>query len=278
MSRRRIAVTGLGIISPPGNNVASSWGNVRDGVSGITVIDSFDTTGFATSIGGVIKDFDVTDYMSVKDSRKVDKFMHHGIAACTAAFEDSGLEVNENEAHRFGVIMGSGIGGIDTIERNYEKYRNGGPRRISPFFVPSSIGNMVSGHVSIKYGMTGLNLALVTACATSTHCIGLGARLIAMGDADGISRASGQVSNKDNRPFATAFINGKVAPIVGRISMDLITIDVTQIPEAKPGIYAELIGNNISIDDLADISGTIGYEILTRLGQRHHRIYKGLDN
>ncbi|MFL2655466.1 MAG: alanine racemase [Alphaproteobacteria bacterium] len=101
---------------------------------------------------------------------------------------------------------------------------------------------------------------------------------LAMGYADGIPRASGQVSNKDNRPFATAFINGKVAPIVGRISMDLITIDVTQIPEAKPGIYAELIGNNISIDDLADISGTIGYEILTRLGQRHHRIYKGLDN
>jgi 3-oxoacyl-[acyl-carrier-protein] synthase II len=148
------------------------------------VIDSFDTTGFATSIGGVIKDFDITQYMSVKDSRKVDKFMHYGIAACTEAFEDSGLEVNEDEAHRFGVIMGSGIGGIDTIERNYEKYRNGGPRRISPFFVPSSIGNMVSGHVSIKYGMTGLNLALVTACATSTHCIGLGARLIAMGDAD----------------------------------------------------------------------------------------------
>lgn len=184
MSRRRIAVTGLGLIAPTGNNVASSWQNVRDGISGITVVDSFDTTGFATTIAGVIKDFDVTQYMSVKDSRKVDKFMHYGIAACTEAFEDSGLEVTEEQAHRFGVIMGSGIGGIDTIERNYERYRTGGPRRISPFFVPSSIGNMVSGHVSIKYGMTGLNLALVTACATSTHCIGLGARLIAMGDAD----------------------------------------------------------------------------------------------
>lgn len=184
MSRRRIAVTGLGLIAPTGNNVASSWQNVRDGISGISVIDSFDTTGFATSIAGVIKDFDITQYMSVKDSRKVDKFMHYGIAACTEAFEDSGLEVTEDQAHRFGVIMGSGIGGIDTIERNYERYRTGGPRRISPFFVPSSIGNMVSGHVSIKYGMTGLNLALVTACATSTHCIGLGARLIAMGDAD----------------------------------------------------------------------------------------------
>lgn len=184
MSSRRIAVTGLGLIAPTGNSVASSWQNVRDGVSGITVVDSFDTTGFATTIAGVIRDFDITQYMSPKDSRKVDKFMHYGIAACTEAFEDSGLEVTEDQAHRFGVIMGSGIGGIDTIERNYERYRTGGPRRISPFFVPSSIVNMVSGHVSIKYGMTGLNLALVTACATSTHCIGLGARLIAMGDAD----------------------------------------------------------------------------------------------
>ena len=163
MSSRRIAVTGLGLIAPTGNSVASSWQNVRDGVSGITVVDSFDTTGFATTIGGVIRDFDITQYMSTKDSRKVDKFMHYGIAACTEAFEDSGLEVTEDQAHRFGVIMGSGIGGIDTIERNYERYRTGGPRRISPFFVPSSIGNLVSGPVSIKYGMTGLNLALVTA-------------------------------------------------------------------------------------------------------------------
>ena len=184
MSRRRVAVTGLGLISPTGNSVAGGWANVRDGVSGISVVDSFDTTGFATSIGGVIRNFEVTDYMSAKDARKADKFMHYGVAACTEAFEDSGLEVTEDRAERFAVIMGSGIGGIDTIEQNYEKYRAGGARRISPFFVPGSIVNMVSGHVSIKYGMTGPNLALVTACATSTHCIGLGARLIGIGDAD----------------------------------------------------------------------------------------------
>ncbi len=184
MTRRRVVVTGLGLIAPTGNNVQSGWENARDGISGITKVESFDTSGFATRIGGVIKDFDITDYMPAKEARKSDKFMHYGIASCEEAFVDSGLIVAENNAHRFGVIMGSGIGGIHTIEQNYEKYLNNGPRRISPFFVPGSIVNMVSGHVSIKYGMKGLNLSLVTACATSTHCIGLGAKLIAMGDAD----------------------------------------------------------------------------------------------
>lgn len=184
MTRRRVVVTGLGLISPTGNNVAQGWANVRDGVSGIGPVDSFDTTGFSTTFAGVIRDFDVTDYMPVKDSRKADRFMHYGIAACTEAFEDAGLAVTESEAHRFGVIMGSGIGGIDTIETNYEKYKRAGARRISPFFVPGSIVNMISGHVSIKYGLTGLNLALVTACATSAHCIGLAGRLISIGEAD----------------------------------------------------------------------------------------------
>ena len=184
MARRRVVVTGLGLISPNGNNVAEGWANVRDGVSGIGPVDSFDTTGFSTTFAGVIKDFNVTDYMSVKDSRKADRFMHYGIAACTEAFEDAGLAVAESDAHRFGVIMGSGIGGLDTIESNYEKYKRAGARRISPFFVPGSIVNMISGHVSIKYGLTGPNLALVTACATSAHCIGLAGRLISIGEAD----------------------------------------------------------------------------------------------
>ena len=184
MTRRRVVVTGLGLISPNGNNVAQGWANVRDGVSGIGPVESFDTSGFSTTFAGVIKDFNVTDYMSVKDSRKADRFMHYGIAACTEAFEDAGLAVAESDAHRFGVIMGSGIGGLDTIESNYEKYKRAGARRISPFFVPGSIVNMISGHVSIKYGLTGPNLALVTACATSAHCIGLAGRLISIGEAD----------------------------------------------------------------------------------------------
>ncbi len=184
MTRRRVVVSGLGLIAPTGNNVKQGWANVRDGVSGIGPVDSFDTTGFSTTFAGVIRDFDVTDYMSLKDSRKADRFMHYGVAACTEAYEDAGLEVSDSDRHRYGVIMGSGIGGLDTIEKNYEKFKRAGARRISPFFVPGSIVNMISGHISIKYGLTGPNLALVTACATSAHCIGLAGRLIGVGDAD----------------------------------------------------------------------------------------------
>ncbi len=184
MSRRRVVVTGLGIVAPVGNTVDDSWENVKNGVSGISLIDTFDTEGFASRIGGMIKDFDVSAYMDAKHARNSDRFMHYGIASCKQAIEQAGLEVPEAEAHRFGVFMGSGIGGLDTIQKNYERFSKGGPRRISPFFVPGSIVNMVSGHVSIDYGMTGPNLALVTACATSTHCIGLAARLIAYNDAD----------------------------------------------------------------------------------------------
>ena len=184
MSRRRVVVTGLGLVSPVGNNVEDGWSNVRNGVSGITVVDSFDTEGFATRIGGMIKDFDVSPYMDAKHARNSDLFIHYGIASCKQAIEQASLEVPESEAHRFGVFMGSGIGGLDTIQKNYERFSKAGPRRISPFFVPGSIVNMVSGHISIDYGMTGPNLALVTACATSTHCIGLAARLIAYDDAD----------------------------------------------------------------------------------------------
>ena len=184
MSRRRVVVTGLGLVSPVGNNTADSWRNVVDGVSGITSIDTFDTEGFASRIGGLIKDFDVSPYLKAKHARNSDQFMHYGVASSKQAFDDAGLSVPEDEAHRFGIFMGSGIGGLGTIEKNYERYMKGGPRRISPFFVPGSIVNMVSGHVSIDLGLTGPNLALVTACATSTHCIGLAARLISYGDAD----------------------------------------------------------------------------------------------
>lgn len=184
MSRRRVVVTGLGLISPVGTNTADSWRCVRDGISGIRAIDSFDTEGFATRIGGQIKDFDVSPYLSLKHARNADLFIHYGVASCKQAIDDAGLEVSDSEGHRFGIFMGSGIGGLRTIEKNFERYMKGGARRISPFFVPGSIVNMVSGHISIDYGMTGPNLALVTACATSTHCIGLAAKLIAYGDAD----------------------------------------------------------------------------------------------
>ena len=148
------------------------------------MIDTFDTEKFSVKIGGVIKNFDVGAYMDHKHARNSDLFIHYGVAACKQAFDDSGLVVEESEAHRFGVSMGSGIGGLSTIEKNYERFQSGGARKISPFFVPGSIINMVSGHVSIDLGMKGPNLCLVTACATSAHCIGLGARLISAGDAD----------------------------------------------------------------------------------------------
>ena len=184
MSKRRVVVTGLGLISPVGNTVAEGWDNVRNGVSGITPVDTFDASAFSTRIAGTIKNFDTSKYLEPKEARKCDPFIHYGIAATTQAIEDAGLEVKEADAHRFGIAMGSGIGGISTIEANYAKWFEGGPRRISPFFVPATIINMISGHISIKYGLTGPNLAVVTACTTATHCIGLAARLIQFGDAD----------------------------------------------------------------------------------------------
>ncbi len=184
MSRRRVVVTGLGLISPVGNTVDLAWRNVREGVSGIGALDNFDSSALTTRIAGLIRDFDVTEYMEQKEARKVDLFMHYGIASARQAIADSGIEVSEGTAHRYGVAMGTGIGGIQTIETNHEKLMTAGPRRITPFFVPGTISNMISGHVSIMYGMTGPNLAVVTACTTSTHCIGLAARLIQYGDAD----------------------------------------------------------------------------------------------
>jgi 3-oxoacyl-[acyl-carrier-protein] synthase II len=184
MSKRRVVVTGLGLISPVGNTVAEAWDNVRNGVSGITSIDAFDVSAFTTRFAGTIKNFDISKYLEPKEARKCDPFMHYGIAACVEAIKDAGFEIQESEAHRFGIAMGSGIGGVSTIEANHSKWLENGPRKISPFFVPASIINMISGHVSIKYGLTGPNLAVVTACTTSTHCIGLAARLIQYGDAD----------------------------------------------------------------------------------------------
>ncbi|HLF09725.1 MAG TPA: beta-ketoacyl-ACP synthase II [Gammaproteobacteria bacterium] len=184
MSKRRVVVTGLGLISPVGNTVAEAWDNVRNGVSGITPIDTFDVSAFSTRIAGTIRNFDISRYLEPKEARKSDPFIHYGIAASIQAIEDAGFDIKEAEAHRYGIAMGAGIGGISTIEANHSKWLEGGPRRISPFFVPATIINMISGQISIKYGLTGPNLAVVTACTTATHCIGLAGRIIQFGDAD----------------------------------------------------------------------------------------------
>lgn len=184
MAKRRVVITGMGMVSPVGLSVKESWENILAGKSGIAPITHFDTTGFSTTFGGSVKNFDVSNYLSPKDAKKMDPFIHYGIAASMEAIKDSGLEVTEANAERIGVAVGSGIGGLPGIEKGHEAYMNGGPRKISPFFVPSNIINMISGHVSIMYGLKGPNIALVTACATGTHSIGDAARLIEYGDAD----------------------------------------------------------------------------------------------
>ena len=174
----------MGIISPVGNDIARAWMNIREGISGIGPVTENDFTEFATRIAGEVRDFDVEEYMSMRDARRMDRFMHYGIAAAIDAVKDAGLEVTEENGHRIGVSMGAGIGGLATIEANHNKLLGSGARKVSPFFIPGSLINMTSGNVSIICGMTGPNLSIVTACASSTHSIGVAGRSVMHGDAD----------------------------------------------------------------------------------------------
>ena len=184
MSKRRVVVTGLGIISPVGNSVQAAWDNVLAGNSGIGPITNFDASDFPVRFAGEIRNFDVSEYISGKEARRMGDFIHYGIAASSQAIQDAGVEINEANASRAGVAIGSGIGGLHGIEVAYQAWLDGGPRKISPFFVPGNIINMIAGNLSIMHGMKGPNIAVVTACTTSTHNIGLAARAIAYGDAD----------------------------------------------------------------------------------------------
>jgi 3-oxoacyl-[acyl-carrier-protein] synthase II len=185
LSKRRVVITGLGIVSPVGSTVDTAWRNVLDGKSGIGPITRFDVSAWPVRFHGPVVDFVAEKYLSPKELRKMDPFMHYGYAAAADALKDSGIEVTPANAPRIGITMGAGIGGLDTIEENYRKYaETNSPKRISPFFVPGSIINMISGHISINFKLTGPNLATVTACTTSTHAIGLAMRLIQYGDAD----------------------------------------------------------------------------------------------
>ena len=184
MSKRRVVITGLGIISPVGIGVSSVWQNIVAGKSGITKITHFDAGAMAAQIAGEVKDFDVTQFLSAKDARRMDRFIHFGLVAGMEAFKDSGLEVSEQNAERIGVNIGSGIGGLPMVEDTHNDYLAGGPRKISPFFIPGTIINMISGNLSVMYGLKGPNLAMVSACTTGTHCIGESARIIEYGDAD----------------------------------------------------------------------------------------------
>jgi|SRR5690348_1720103 len=194
MNKRRVVVTGLGTVSPVGNDVATAWKNVVEGRSGIGPITHFDPAPFPTRIAGEVKAFDPAEYIAPKDIKKTDIFIHYGIAAGTQALRDSGIEVTEANAPRIGIAVGAGIGGIASIERTAIAYHEGGPRKISPFFVPGSIINMVSGNLAIMHGLKGPNIACVTACTTATHNIGLAMRMIQYGDADAMLTGGAEFS------------------------------------------------------------------------------------
>jgi 3-oxoacyl-[acyl-carrier-protein] synthase II len=195
VSKRRVVVTGLGIVSPVGSTVPSAWDAVLHGESGIGLITRFDTSAFATRIGGAVRGFTVGDYITPKEARRMDEFMHYGMAAGIQAVTHSGIDFSKHDADRCGVVTGAGIGGLATIESEHDAFlAANGPRKISPFFIPASIINMISGHLSIRYGLKGPNLGVVTACTTSTHAIGLGFRAIQYGDADVIVAGGGEMS------------------------------------------------------------------------------------
>ncbi len=201
MQRRRVVVTGMGMLTCLGNDVESTWAGLKSGKSGIGTIQHFDTTAYGTGFAGMIQNLDVESWLPAKEARRMDEFMIYGVLAGLAAWKDSGLDVNDTTAHRIGVSMGSGIGGIASIEKHHALLLEDGPRKIGPFFVPGSIINMVAGNLAIKLGLKGPNIALTTACTTGTHCLGMAARLIAYGDAD-VMLAGG--SEKGSTPLGVA--------------------------------------------------------------------------
>ncbi len=266
MSKRRVVVTGMGMISPLGHNVESTWQAILAGKSGVSLIDHFDASDLTCKICSRVKDFDVTLYMPEKEARKRDYFIQYGMAAAIQAIEDSGLQVTEANADRIGFAIGSGIGGLPSIERNHEVLLQSGPRRLSPFFIPSALINMISGHLSIQYGMKGPNIALVSACTTGTHNIGSAARTIAYGDADVMIAGAAEMAStklgiggfaamralstrndepeKASRPWdkdRDGFVLGDGAGVIV-----LESYEHAKARNAK--IYAELVGFGMSAD------------------------------
>ncbi|HXI66320.1 MAG TPA: beta-ketoacyl-ACP synthase II [Steroidobacteraceae bacterium] len=195
MSKRRVVVTGLGVVSPVGSTVQSAWDAILRGESGIGPVTRFDVSAFPTRFGGAVRDFDVAQYIPPKEARRMDEFMHYGVAAGVQAVADSGIDFSKTDPTRAGAVCGSGVGGLWTIEEDYQAYLKAmNPRKLSPFFVPAIIINMIAGHLSIRYGLKGPNLGVVTACTTSTHAIGLGMRTIQYGDADVIIAGGGEMA------------------------------------------------------------------------------------
>jgi 3-oxoacyl-[acyl-carrier-protein] synthase II len=266
MSKRRVVITGLGAITPVGLNVKETWDNILAGKSGVAPLTVFDVSDFSVRFGASIKDFDITSIIPRKDAKKMDTFIHYGIAASKEAIEDSGLEITDENAERIGVAIGAGIGGLPGIEAGYDAYLKGGPRKISPFFVPSNIINMISGNLSIMYGMKGPNTAIVTACSSGTHNISSAGRMIQYGDADvmiaggaemstsktglGGFAAARALSTRNDDPEAASrpwdkdrdgFVLGDGAGIV-------VLEEYEHAVKRGAKIYAELAGSGMSSD------------------------------
>ncbi|HET9643183.1 MAG TPA: beta-ketoacyl-ACP synthase II [Burkholderiaceae bacterium] len=270
MSRRRVVITGLGLISPVGNTVAEGWSNLVAGRSGIATVTKFDASNLACRFAGEVKGFELEEYFPAKEARHMDTFIHYGLAASIQAVKDSGLPtgdaLKEEEAERIGVIVGSGIGGLPLIEATYKEYLDRGARRISPFFVPASIINMISGHVSIKFGFKGPNLAIVTACTTGLHSIGEAGRLIEYGDAD-VMVAGGAEStvsplgiggfaaaralstrNEDPATASRPWDKDRDGFVLGEGAGVLVLEEYEHAKRRGAKIYAELLGFGMSAD------------------------------
>ena len=266
MSRRRVVVTGLGIISPVGNTVPEAWTNVLAGKSGIGRITHFDPSRLSSQIAGEVKGFDVTQYLPPKDARRMDTFIHFGIAAGMQAWRDSGVAATPENAERLGVNFGSGIGGLPLIESTHDELLKSGPRRISPFFIPGTIINMIAGHLSIMLGLKGPNLAIVTACTTSTHCIGEAAKSIRYGEADvmiaggaeatvtelavGGFASARALSTRNNDPTAASrpWDKGRDGFVLGEGAGAVVLEEYEHAKARGARIYCELTGYGVSAD------------------------------
>jgi 3-oxoacyl-[acyl-carrier-protein] synthase II len=266
VSKRRVVVTGMGMLSPLGNNVESSWANLLEGKSGVDLITHFDTTNFGTKFAAMVKDLDTADYIERKEAKKMDLFIQYGIIAAIQAIRDSGIEITEENAYRIGVAIGSGIGGLGLIEENHTKLMNSGPRKLSPFFVPSTIINMISGHLSIMYGLKGPNISITTACTTGVHNIGQAARMIAYGDADvmvagGAEKASTQLGiggfgaaralssrNDDPQAASRPWDKDRDGFVLGDGAGVMVVEDYEHAKARGAKIYAEIVGFGMSGD------------------------------
>lgn len=267
MSKRKVVVTGLGIVSPVGSTISSAWDNIISGKSGITRITRFDASAFTSQIAGEVKDFDIHQYLSVKEARRMDIFIHYGMAAAIQAVKNAGIDdISHLNPERIGVNIGSGIGGLPMIENTDTAYHAGGPRKISPFFIPSTIVNMIAGNLSIMYGYKGPNLAIVTACTTATHSIGNSARMIEYGDADvmvcggaescvtplaiGGFAAAKALSAQNDHPEAASrpWDKDRDGFVLGEGAGILVLEEIEHAKKRGAKIYAELAGFGMSAD------------------------------